>query len=321
MKVLWLSENGFTGKYPKDFDNIRTDVAWCIASDGYHVPIGHLEEAAIDFDIGIIILPKREELLQQLVVWDLISKMRTKCKKIGVMQEGPHWYFQDYDVSLQSWFHQTISQMDFILCHNEWDKLYYQGAYSKPVYVNRSLMIEDGIETDNLYDKEDKVIIGGNMVRWYGGWDSYLIASTFDLPMYAPKMGRMKPEENQINEISHIPYVNWQQWIRLLSQFKYAVHLMPTVAAGTFSLNCAYHGIPCIGNIQLDTQRYCFPGTSVEIGDMKSAVRIAERLKNDEYFYNNESNYAKEVYEHRFDADRWKETFFTNMETILRTNS
>ena len=58
---------------------------------------------------------------------------------------------------------------------------------------------------------------------------------------------------------------------------------MPTVAAGTFSLNCAYFGIPCIGNIAVDTQRVCHPDLSVEVSDLEKARSLAQRLKDPEY--------------------------------------
>ncbi len=71
-----------------------------------------------------------------------------------------------------------------------------------------------------------------------------------------------------------------------LSKFTYAVHLMPTVAAGTFSLNCAYFGIPTIGNILVDTQKLCHPELSVDVHDIESARMLARKLKTDKDFYN-----------------------------------
>ena len=69
-----------------------------------------------------------------------------------------------------------------------------------------------------------------------------------------------------------------------LSTFKYAVHLMPTIAAGTFSLNCAYFGIPCIGNKKVDTQRLCHPELSVDVEDVEKARTLAKMLKEDPLF-------------------------------------
>ena len=53
--------------------------------------------------------------------------------------------------------------------------------------------------------------------------------------------------EEQIEDITYTPYVQWREWIDVLSQYHVGVHLMPTIAAGTFAMNCAFHGIPVIG--------------------------------------------------------------------------
>jgi tripeptide aminopeptidase len=66
--------------------------------------------------------------------------------------------------------------------------------------------------------------------------------------------------------------------MKSLSSFKLGIHMMPTVAAGTFSLNCAYFGIPAIGNIKVDTQRICHPDLSVDVEDMESALKIAAEI-------------------------------------------
>ena len=90
---------------------------------------------------------------------------------------------------------------------------------------------------------------------------------------------------------------------------KYAVHLMPTVAAGTFALNCAYFGIPCIGNQDVDTQLLCHPSLSVAVNDLDGARELAIRLKEDKEFYNNCSNIAKKHYHQFYSVDVWKENF------------
>ena len=60
---------------------------------------------------------------------------------------------------------------------------------------------------------------------------------------------------------------------------------MPTWAAGTFTLNCAYHGIPCIGYKGLDTQEQLHPSLSVDYGDLYMARKLASKLYNDDDFY------------------------------------
>ena len=72
---------------------------------------------------------------------------------------------------------------------------------------------------------------------------------------------------------------------------------MPTHAAGTFTLNCAFHGIPCIGYKGLDTQEELHPYLTVPDGDMEQAKEYAKELKDDEEFYTMCSNTSREYYE------------------------
>jgi hypothetical protein len=94
--------------------------------------------------------------------------------------------------------------------------------------------------------------------------------------------------------------------MRQLSTFKYAIHLMPTVAAGTFSLNCAYFGIPCIGNNKVDTQRLCHPDLSVDVNDLDTARKLAIRLRDDSAFYDECSKTALENYKKHYNINIWK---------------
>ncbi len=64
MKILWLSENSIEGKIPRNFNQMRTEMAWFVASDGYHTNIGNILTVSDNaYDIVIIILPKREDIL------------------------------------------------------------------------------------------------------------------------------------------------------------------------------------------------------------------------------------------------------------------
>ena len=81
---------------------------------------------------------------------------------------------------------------------------------------------------------------------------------------------------------------------------------MPTIAAGTFSLNCAYFGVPCIGNEKVDTQRICHPDLCVDVDDLESSRKLAVRLRDDIEFYNECSKKCKELYRIHYDIDIWK---------------
>jgi hypothetical protein len=82
---------------------------------------------------------------------------------------------------------------------------------------------------------------------------------------------------------------------------------MPTVAAGTFSLNCAYFGIPCIGNEKVDTQRLCHPMLSVDVDDVERAMQLSLKLKYDKDFYDECSRIAKFNYTFNYNVESWKE--------------
>lgn len=99
----------------------------------------------------------------------------------------------------------------------------------------------------------------------------------------------------------------WLEWMNTLSSFRYAVHMMPTIAAGTFSLNCAYFGIPCIGNNKVDTQRLCFPDLSFEPEDVEGARERLKGLFENDIFYKNCSEQAKTNYRKYFSKEKYLE--------------
>jgi hypothetical protein len=286
MTIAFFTEMPFQGKISRTHENMRTEFAWMCTLEADHYNLNDTPDK--HYDLGIIINSKKNP------EWVNVNKLKRHCDKVAVMQEGPHWYFQDYPLPNQIQYFNNLIDADRIYVHNESDKKYYQGLTGKDdVRVMKSLMIHDAI--GELADVDRKgVIIGGNFVSWYGGFDSMIIAQTFDDTIYAPTMGRRSPGEDQL--ITHLPYMNWKQWIHKLNEFKYAVHLMRTHAAGTFALNCAYLGIPCIGYRGLDTQEICHPDCTVELGDITSAKQIAEKLRNDEEFYLYCSNKCKEAY-------------------------
>jgi len=106
--------------------------------------------------------------------------------------------------------------------------------------------------------------------------------------------------------LNHLPYMNWVEWIHTLSQFKYGVHLMRTHAAGTFALNCAYLGIPCIGYEGLDTQEKCHPNLTVKLGDLATAKEKLIELKTNKDYYRDCSKIAKFNYQQYYHENKFK---------------
>ena len=289
--IAWFTEGSHQGKIPRTFKGMRNDSAWMctLGADHYNIHQGQINN---EYDLAIITIPKKNPQFD-------ISRIRAKCKQIAFMQEGPHWYFQDYSLEQQIWYDNTLQEMDFLFVHNESDKKYYEGLTGKLCKLMPCLMLEDNIKQLPSVDRSG-VMIGGNFCSWYGGFDSYIVASTFNDKITAPSMGRKIEGEEQMDNLTHLPYMDWTQWMTTLNNFKYGIHLMRTHAAGTFALNCAYLGIPCIGYEGLDTQMICHPDCTIELGDIAKAKQIAEKLRLDEEFYLYCSNIARLMYEEHF---------------------
>ena len=302
MKVAFFTEMNFIGKIPRNHTNMRTEFAWMVALDADHYNINQVPEDK--YDLGIIIIPKKNPDID-------LAQIKEYCNKVAVMQEGPHWYFQDYDIARQVHYYNSLQKADIIFAHNKKDKEYYQGlTQHKDIRVMQSLMIEDSIDVNSLTDSKDRknCIIGGNFVSWYGGFDSFIVANNVfkSDEIYAPSMGRK--QEGEENLIKHIPYTEWNDWIKQLSKFRVGIHLMRTHAAGTFALNCAYLGIPCIGYKGLDTQETLHPSLSIEIGDINKANELLKTLNNNKDFYDKcreeaKINYDKFYHERNFKID------------------
>lgn len=299
MKIAFFTEGRFYGKVPANNPNMRTDMAWMHLLNADHFYMYDFSDK-IEFDIGIVIVPKNRVDVP-------IGKIKGCCKKVAIMQEGPCNYWADYILYDQIQHLTLLSQADFILAHNEIDVRYFKGLTGKTAYVMQSVMVESLLENNNYitpFENRNGAIIGGNMCAWYGGMVSFIVASKFDSErlVTVPSMGRKVSHEEKLEGIVHLPYMNWLEWMQALSKFKIGVHLMPTAAAGTFALNCAYLGIPCIGNDRIDTQFICHPELSFNVDDVEAAIEAVENLK-DKDFYTLCSAQARKEYNECYHSD------------------
>lgn len=304
MKIAFFSEMGFEGKTDRAHENMRIEFAWFVALKSTHYNIQKLATLENNsYDIGIIIIPKNIGSYKNI---NIPYHLKRICKKWAFMQEGPSWYYQSLSIVDSFWFYNIMINSDFVLCHNNIDMKYYMGLLNKSVYINPALIIEDLTNSIDKKIKRKNVIIGGNFGEWYRGFDSYLIANIFKEKIYSPQMGRMHKDELQFEELNHLPYMEWFSWIKKLNEFKYAVHLISNTIGGSFQLNCAYLGIPCISNNKIYTQKLCQPRLSIDIGDMQRAKELAIKLKIDKNFYNQCSIEAKENYKKYFHESVYK---------------
>jgi hypothetical protein len=319
MKVVFFTENNFTGQVPRHLSG-RTDTSWMSALNAHHFPFGFYDEQ-FQPDICIFIIPKKDAnrcISSALAIRARMRNQGSKCL-FASMQEGPHQLFQDWDIYQQFAYINFLKELDIVFCHNEYDRKYYAGIFpDKNIFVLSSLMVEDAIPVDKLhYGERNGVMIGGNMVSWYGGFDSFLVARELDEKIYAPSMGRKQIDEENNSEVNYLPYLDWPSWLVELSKRKYAVHLMRTFAAGTFALNCARLGVPCIGfgsnrekeEQGCDTQRILFPELTVPIGDMVTAKKKAIWLKENKQFYDHVVSFAFNEYHRNYREEVFLQKF------------
>ena len=310
MKIGFFSEAGYEGKVPRNYDNMRTDVAWVCALDATHHPIPKLRSLPNNlYDVGVMILPKNRKPLLDWFPNPVLEEYRRVCKKVTIMQESYYNYWQDSPIAEQIWYFNFITEMDLIFCHNDIDLLYYNGLTNVRTELLPSVMITDNIVRRNEWG--DGVIIGGNWVWAYGGFDSYQVGLELTDDITAVTTGRMKPEEEQV--LKHLPWMMWGEWIKTLSQFNVGIQL-GTASAGTFNLNCSFHGIPCIGYSNVNTQDILHPLTTVEVGDIDNAKHIARKLK-DEKFY----NLCSETTMKRYETFYTEEIFVKSVKEIMKT--
>lgn len=310
MKIAFLTETNFYGKWPVNFPNARTEIAWQIALDSDHFNILNWN-VVNNYDYVFLIFPKggghnysidgiklidRKNPYSSLFASSIITDLKKHNNFVCSIQEGPTWYSNDFDLEDQFNLYNRMSECDIIFSHNSYDTLWYKGLFPcKRIEVMPTLMIEELIK--NITPTyENKVMIGGNFSRWYGGFQSFMIGDEFNCPKFIQTSHSSKIGEDQIPDLTVLPRLSWFDWIKTLSTFKYAVHMMPTIAAGTFSLNCAYFGIPCIGNKNVDTQRICFPELSFYPEDIHNARLAAKNLYENRDVYNRISENAKTAY-------------------------
>ncbi len=310
MRIGFFSEAGYEGKVPRNYDNMRTDVAWVCALDATHHPIAKLRSLPDNlYDVGVMILPKNRKPLLDWFPNSVLKEYRRVCKKVTIMQESYYNYWQDSPIAEQIWYFNFITEMDLIFCHNDIDLLYYNGLTNVRTELLPSVMITDDIVRRSEWG--DGVIIGGNWVLAYGGFDSYQVGLELTDDITAVTTGRMKPEEEQV--LKHLPWMMWGEWIKTLSQFNVGIQL-GTASAGTFNLNCSFHGIPCIGYSNVNTQDILHPLTTVEVGDIDNAKHIARKLK-DEKFY----NLCSETTMKRYETFYTEEIFVKSVKEIMKT--
>ena len=86
-------------------------------------------------------------------------------------------------------------------------------------------------------------------------------------------------------------------------------------SAGTFNLNCSFHGIPCIGYSNVNTQKILHPSTTVEVGDIVGAKELARKLKDDK-FYDKCMKETQRIYKNYYSEDKFRKRTLKIIESL-----
>ena len=317
MKIDYcITEMGLEGKMPESNPNMRVLESQILAWDAEHIPIVKVLNEEKTYDGNVVVVLPKGGTDKQIIRWLVENHFNTfeniKSKftgKIWFYQDGEAGYWNQHTVTLQIWWYNNVSQCDKILCPNETDISYYKGMFPDiPVAVMRSIMAF----VPNPIEKEEKSIISGPLTREYNGLQQIIVAKQFGVPVFIPPMGQDRmPKDSWTTatslEINYLDYTDWITWMKNLSSYKYGINLPGVTAAASFSLNCAWWGIPCVGDIKADTQRICFPETSVKFNDIESASKIARKLATDKEFYRHVSEEAKKKARSEFTKEKFLE--------------
>ena len=322
MKIDYcITEMGLEGKMPKSNPNMRVLESQILAWDAEHIPIAKVLNEEKTYDGNVVVVLPKGGTDKQIIRWLVENHFNTfeniKSKftgKIWFYQDGEAGYWNQHTVTLQIWWYNNVSQCDKILCPNQTDVSFYKGMFpNKSVAVMRSIMAPQWfLKEQEGYDKENKVIISGPLTREYNGLQQIMVAKRFDVPIYIPPMGQERmPKDSWTSakslDVNYLDYTDWITWMKNLSSYKYAVNLPGVTAAASFSLNCAWFGVPCIGDVHADTQRICFPDLSVEYNDIERAIRLADKLKEDKKYYDFISDNAKRIVRKEFTSEKFLE--------------
>jgi len=286
MNIAVVTENNSDGKVPRDFGNLRTEFGWIYMLDAIHISYKTFLATKNDgtmnqFDLILFIIPKKHP---QMIA---IIRNFDGCMK-GIIQEGPFEYFQEWPVVYQQDYLNILEEVDLVFVHNEIDVRKLRGICTpKEVHVIPTChFVKDYKCKPDFKAKSNSIMVNGTCCSWYNGMVSLGIAKQVGFDYIAmPGMGRQHQDQSAVSKTLNLNYMQHKEWMVELSNYRYSINMMDEIAAGSFNLNCAMVGIPCVGFSDSDTQRRLFPELSVKIGEYSQARDRLQKLKNDDTFY------------------------------------
>ena len=310
------SEMGFEGHFPVNYPNLRVLETQLLFLEAYHLPMqkilteGKKYKGSLLYNIGKggFEKPYISDLYHNY--HNIVNLLQEKFDGVYIYQDGEIGWWNQVDTRLQAWWYNQLMASDGILVPNSTDVSFYKGLFpDKEIKVIRSVMTDEGLDKTKFKPKEDRTIITGPLTREYNGFSQLLLAHNLDIPIDIPPMGesRMPKDSWEMAPnlgINYLQYMSWVEWMYNLSRYKVGYMMSAATASGSFALNCAYLGIPCIGDKRADTQSILFPDLAIDVFDNKKALDLTFKLKNDLDFYTEVSNKAKRLYKKEFTKEK-----------------
>jgi hypothetical protein len=312
----FVTELNLEGYIPENYTNLRAAETWIKYLDAFHLNLFKVLKEDKQYEGTCwLIIPKGQEAVNYLVQNkpDLVVELQKKFSKIYCIQEGESTFWHKYDVTTQTWIWLQFQASDKIYTQNSYDLRYLKGLHpDKKFGLIRSVMDDSIININNFKPKTNKAILTGPFTVEYYGFAQMMVAKHTKCEIDIPPMGqsRMPKDSWEMAEnvgVNYLEYMMWKEWMENISQYKYGYFLVPCIGAGTFPLNCAYHGIPCIGDNRAETQKLLFPKLSINHLDLEQAVKLTKKLSTDKEFYKEVSTYAKQVYKKEFSKEKFLE--------------
>ena len=310
------SEMGFEGYFPVNYPNLRVLETQLLYLEAYHLPIqkifndGKTYKGSILYNIGKggFEKPYISDLYHNY--HNVVSLLQEKFDGVYIYQDGEIGWWNQVDTRLQAWWYNQLRAANGILVPNSTDIPFYKGLFpDKDIKVIRSVMTDEGLDKSKFKPQENRTIVTGPLTREYNGFSQVLIAHNADMPIDIPPMGesRMPKDSWEMAPnlgINYLKYMSWVDWMYNLSRYKIGYMMSSATASGSFALNCAYLGIPCIGDKRADTQSILFPDLAIDVFDNKKALDLTLKLKKDLDFYIEVSNKAKRLYKKEFTKEK-----------------
>ena len=310
------SEMGFEGYFPVNYPNLRVLETQLLYLEAYHLPIqkifndGKTYKGSILYNIGKggFEKPYISDLYHNY--HNVVSLLQEKFDGVYIYQDGEIGWWNQVDTRLQAWWCNQLRAANGILVPNSTDIPFYKGLFpDKDIKVIRSVMTDEGLDKTKFKPQENRTIVTGPLTREYNGFSQVLIAHNADMPIDIPPMGesRMPKDSWEMAPnlgINYLKYMSWTEWMYNLSRYKIGYMMSSATASGSFALNCAYLGIPCIGDKRADTQSILFPDLAIDVFDNKKAFDLTLKLKKDLDFYIEVSNKAKRLYKKEFTKEK-----------------